>query len=78
MMAQDRYDWHGCDAVEFNVAKLGGRATVGSTRMDADGILINHLSGMGVDEIHDCFGVEKDAIRSILAFASRHALRDSA
>ena len=38
---RDLIDWHGCDAVQFDPEKLGGRATVGNTRMDADGVLIN-------------------------------------
>ena len=38
---RDLIDWHGCEAVQFDPLKLGGRATVGNTRMDADGVLIN-------------------------------------
>ena len=34
----DAFDWHGCEAVQFNPDKLSGRATVGATRMDADGV----------------------------------------
>jgi uncharacterized protein (DUF433 family) len=67
---EDMIDWHGCDAVEFNPQKLGGRATVGNSRMDADGILINFEGGLSVDEIVDSFGVPKDAVETILAFAA--------
>jgi len=53
----DKYDWHGCDVVQFNPRKLGGRATVRNTRMDADGVLINYEGGLSVDEIVESFGV---------------------
>jgi uncharacterized protein (DUF433 family) len=67
---EEMIDWHGCDAVEFDPQKLGGRATVGNSRMDADGILINFEGGLSVDEIVDSFGVPKDAVETILAFAA--------
>ncbi len=67
---QDLIDWHGCDAVQFNPNKLSGRATVGSTRMDADGVLINYEGGLTVDEIVESFGVEKAAVEEILRFAA--------
>jgi len=38
--------------------------------MDADGILINFEGGLSVDEIVDSFGVPKDAVETILAFAA--------
>jgi len=37
----DKYDWHGCEAVQFDPQKLGGRANVEGQRMFADGILDN-------------------------------------
>ena len=67
---KDLIDWHGCDAVQFNPEKLSGRATVGATRMDADGVLINYEGGLTVDEIVDSFGVEKAAVEEILRFAA--------
>ena len=65
---KDLIDWHGCEAVQFNPEKLSGRATVGNTRMDADGILINYESGMSVGDLQENFGVEREAIEKILAF----------
>ena len=67
---KDLIDWHGCDAVQFNPDKLSGRATVGNTRMDADGILINYEGGLTVDDIVDSFGAEKAAVEEILRFAA--------
>jgi len=74
----DKYDWHGCDAVQFDPEKLGGRATVGNTRMDADGILINYEDGMTVDEIVESFGVDREAVEKILAFAVARRLKATA
>ena len=77
-MFPDRFDWRGCEAVQFNPQKLGGRATVGNTRMDADGVLINFQSGLSVDEIVESFGVDRAAVESILAFAAAHHMKETA
>jgi uncharacterized protein (DUF433 family) len=70
-----RYDWKGCTAVQFGPEKLGGRATVGNARMDADGVLINFGSGLSVDDIVESFGVERQAVESIPAFAASRRLQ---
>lgn len=74
----DRFDWHGCDAVQFNPEKLGGRATVEDTRMDADGILENYADGMTADEIVETYGVSREAVERILAFAAARGLKATA
>jgi uncharacterized protein (DUF433 family) len=74
----DKYDWHGCDAVQFDPEKLGGRATAGATRMDADGVLENYRAGMTAAEIADCFDVDQDAVETILAFAATRGLKATA
>lgn len=66
---KDLIDWHGCSAVQFNPNKLGGRATVGNSRMDADGVLINYEGGMTPQEISEDFGVSLSAVEEILAFS---------
>jgi uncharacterized protein (DUF433 family) len=71
----DLYDWRGCSSVRFNPEKLGGRATVLDTRMDADGILINFEGGMTPEEISYSYGTDLDAIRVILKFAQEHDLQ---
>ena len=75
---KDRFDWHGCDAVQYNTEKLGGRATVRNSRMDADGILLNFESGMMVQEIEEDFGVDRAAIEAILAFAAHKQMKATA
>lgn len=75
---KDLIDWRGCDAVQFDPEKLSGRATVGHSRMDADGILINHESGMSIEDLQESFGVEREAIERILAFGIPRRLKASA
>jgi len=74
----DKYDWHGCEAVQFDQEKLSGRATVGATRMDADGVLENYLAGMTAAEIADCFSIDQTAVEVILAFAAAKGLKATA
>lgn len=74
----DKNDWHGCEAVQFDPLKLGGRATVEDTRMDADGILDNFEDGLTIDEIVEENGVNRVAVEKILAFAASRGLKATA
>jgi len=74
----DKYDWHGCEAIQFNPQRLGGRATVKDTRMDADGILDNFYDGLTVDEIVESYGVNREAVEKILAFAAAKGMKATA
>ena len=71
----DACDWHGCEAVQFNPDKLSGRATVGATRMDADGVLSNFDDGLSEKEIAESFQVDLDAVRNIIAFAQSKRMK---
>ena len=71
----DRFDWHGCSAVQFDPKKLSGRATVLDSRLDADTVLLNHQSGMSAEEIVEQFDTDLQAVRTILAFAQAKQLR---
>ena len=64
----DKYDWHGCNAVRFNPEKLSGCATVGETRMSADGVFENYLAGMTALEIADCFSLDLSLVEQIIDF----------
>jgi uncharacterized protein (DUF433 family) len=70
----DKWDWHGCDAVEFDPEKLSGRATVGPIRFEADTVLECFHAGMSVNQILEDYGLdqgwERQAIEKILAFAA--------
>jgi uncharacterized protein (DUF433 family) len=72
---EDLIDWHGCEAVCFDPERLSGRATVGNSRMDADGVLINFEGGLSVDEIVESFSVPRKAVETILAFAASKQLQ---
>ncbi len=75
---EDAFDWHGCSAVQFDPEKLGGRATVGATRMDADGVFLNYEDGMTSEEISEAYGSDLDAVREIIAFAEARHMKASA
>lgn len=74
----DKYDWHGCDVVQFDPEKLSGRANVEGQRMFTDGILDSYLGGESVDEIVDTYGVRREAVEKILAFAAAKGLKATA
>jgi uncharacterized protein (DUF433 family) len=74
----DKYDWHGCDAVQFDPEKLGGRATVEDMRMDADSVLDNFEDGMTVDDIVESYGLNRQAVLRILSFAAARGLKATA
>ncbi len=65
----DVWDWRGCEAVRFDPEKLGGRATILDTRMDADGVMLNYEDGMSAEEISDAFSSDLAAVKTIIAFA---------
>jgi uncharacterized protein (DUF433 family) len=74
----DKYDWHGCDAVQFDELKMGGRATVEDMRMDADSVLDNYEGGMTVDDIVESYGLNRQAVEKILDFAASRGLKATA
>ena len=74
----DEFDWHGCEAVQFDPEKLGGRGNVEGTRMFADGILTNFDSGISPEEIADSYGVTLQAVNTILDFAALRRMKASA
>jgi uncharacterized protein (DUF433 family) len=78
----DKWDWHGCDAVEFDPEKLSGRATVGPFRFEADTVLECFHSGMSVDQILEDYDFDpepaKKLIEKILAFAAAKGFQPTA
>ena len=77
-MSSDKYDWRGCDAVQHDPLKMGGRATVEDMRMDADSVLDNFEEGMTVDDIVESYGLNRRAVEKILAFAAARGLKATA
>ena len=76
--SQDLIDWHGCGAVQFDPEKLSGSATVGNSRLDANTIILNYEDGMSIDELHEHFHADKQAIRAIILFFETQKLKMSA
>ena len=66
----DKWEWHGCDAVEFDPLKMSGRATVVPVRFEADDVLEHIHSGYSVDELLNDYDLDRDAVEKILAFAA--------
>jgi uncharacterized protein (DUF433 family) len=62
-------DWSECDLVEVNPLKVSGVPILKHTRVQADSIVENYLSGSPVEEIAENFRVAPDVIRKVLAFA---------
>ncbi len=78
MKGKDQFDWQGCSVVRYDPLRLGGRATVLDSRLDADTVLLNYRSGMSAEEIAEDFGTDLQAVRSLLAFAEAKHLRATA
>ena len=58
-----------CDLVEVNPVKVSGVPILKHTRVQADSIVENYMSGSPVEEIADNFRIDPEIIRQVLAFA---------
>lgn len=65
-------DWSGCDIVEVVPGKVSGVPILKHSRVPADFVLENHLSGESVDDIAENFGLTPEDIRTVLAYAAAH------
>jgi uncharacterized protein (DUF433 family) len=63
-------DWSDCPLVERNPLKLSGVPIVKHTRVQADSIVENYESGSPVEEISYNFGISKEIVRDLLAYAA--------
>ncbi len=64
-------DWKDCPLVEVNSGKVSGVPLLKGTRMPADAILENYISGLPADEIAEVFQLPTDDVRSLLEYAVR-------
>jgi len=62
-------DWSECDLVEVNPVKVSGVPILKHTRVQADSIVENYMTGSPVEEIADNFRIDPEIIRQVLAFA---------
>ena len=63
-------DWQGCDLVEVVPGKVSGASLVRGTRIIADGIVANFLSGSTISEIEENFpSMSAEQIQEHISFA---------
>ena len=62
-------DWNGYAMVERNPSKLSGTPILRGSRMPAQGIIENYMSGYSPDEVADLFELPKSGVRALVAEA---------
>jgi uncharacterized protein (DUF433 family) len=62
-------DWTGCSDVEVIAGKVGGVPLVSGSRVQADAVLENFLSGESVEDIAYNFSLNGALVESVLRFA---------
>lgn len=63
-------DWSGCELVEVIEGKVSGKPLVKGTRIPADAIVSNFLTGSPVEEIAENYpGATQEQIERLLEFA---------
>ena len=65
-------DWSQCSAVESIPGKRSGAWVFKHTRMPVS-IVFENLQDMSVDELVEEFGVTKEQVQAVLAFAAHSA-----
>ncbi len=63
-------DWSDCPLVESVPDKVSGAPILRGTRMPADAIVENYLSGLRADEIAKVFQLPADSVRDLLVYAT--------
>jgi uncharacterized protein (DUF433 family) len=71
-MEPDAIDWSNCPIVERVADRMHGVPVVKGTRMPADGVVENYLTGSPIEEIAENFGLRENDIRTILNYAASH------
>ncbi len=62
-------DWSKCQLVEVNPLKVSGAPILKGTRVQAEAILENYVSGSDVKEIAENFSLPISVVRELLDFA---------
>ena len=65
-------DWSGCDLVEVVPGKVSGVPVLRGSRVPADQVFDNYLSGESVPEIAENFGLASEDVRKLLEYAEAH------
>ena len=61
-------DWSKCDVVEVVPGKVSGVPILKHSRIPADQVVDNHLSGESVSDIAENFDLEPEHVESVLAY----------
>ena len=64
-------DWSQCPAVECVPGRLSGAWVFRDTRMPVSAVFENLEAGATIEEIANWFGISKEQIIEVLAFAAR-------
>ncbi|MFY9660544.1 MAG: DUF433 domain-containing protein [Terriglobales bacterium] len=64
-------DWSQCPAVESVPGRLSGAWVFRDTRMPVSAVFENLEAGATIEEIANWFGISKEQIIEVLAFAAR-------
>ena len=64
-------DWSQCSAVESVPGRLSGAWVFRNTRMPVSAVFENLEAGATIEEIANWFGISKEQIIEVLAFAAR-------
>ena len=62
-------DWTGYSMVEQNPMKLSGTPILKGSRMPAQGIIENYMSGYSPDEVAELFDLPKGGVRALISEA---------
>jgi uncharacterized protein (DUF433 family) len=79
MQQQQERDWSGCEIVQFNPAKLGGRPTVRGRRITPDAFVDNYNSDESYSPefiARELFQEPVEDVRTILKYAEKKGWLD--
>ena len=62
-------DWTDCPEVEIVPGKVSGVPILKHSRMPADAIVENYISGLPADEIAEVFQLPAEGVQRLLAYA---------
>ncbi len=74
MSAAKNIDWSDCSLVEVNPNVQSGAPVLRGTRLPVAAIVDNFDYGVSVAEIAEQFGISRDQVQAILAYADGHRI----
>jgi uncharacterized protein (DUF433 family) len=65
-------DWSSCPEVERSPGKVSGVPILKRTRVQADGIWINHAEGLSAEEVADLFDLDTRQVQAVIEYTNCH------